>query len=289
MKKVLKKIFTTLGIWSLARKIALKTGIIRHTSPLEKYQDIDTWLLNYRGLTLSYDTSDPYSKRWFFPRYDGNRIHEPLATDIFIDHIEADSIVLDIGGHLGYFSCISGALAHSGQVHVFEVDPKCLRLIDTNLRKNKLDNVTVHNYAISDKPGSVKIPQFKNPNPSLIIDSASSENYLEVDSLVIDNFLSENHIQPDFIKIDIEGAEFKALQGMQNFLERNQPIILVEVHVEILRKNFKTEYTEILSFLKNHGYKILEVEHRNEQGQMREIHLDSHLEGNTMLLCTKNA
>ena len=288
MKKVLKKFFTKLGVWSTARKIAIKIGIVKQKSPLEKYKNIDEWSLKYRGLNLRYDTSDSYSKKWFFPRYDNNRVHEPLATDIFLDNIKEDSTVLDIGGHLGYFSCISGTLVHKGQVHVFEVDPKCLRLIDSNLEKNKLNNVTVHNYAVSDTTGSIRIPQNENPNPSLIIDSEPTEHYLEVESLRIDDFLSEYGIQPDFIKIDIEGAEYKALKGMQKYLNKNHPIILVEVHVEILKKHFNTNYLDLIQFLEICGYRLQEVEHRNEKGQMREIDLNSKLEGNTMLLCTKS-
>lgn len=288
MKRTIKKILEVLGLFNFAKNIAGKVGMDPSLTIPKKYKNINNWYLKHRDLSLIYDTSEWYSKKWFFPRYDESRIHEPTATDIFIDHINSDNIVLDIGGHLGYFSCIAGELAKNGYVHVFEVDPKCLSLIRKNLEINDLDNVLVHNYAVSDSKEIVKIPQSKNPNPNLIINANPSNNYIEVESVVIDDFLAQNNIRPDFIKIDIEGAEWKALRGMKKTLEYTNATILVEIHVNNLRNIFNADYKEIIRLLLDSGYTLKEIEHRSLNSNMVNIGLDTKLQDNTMILCTKS-
>lgn len=287
MKKAIKKILVVLGILGFARKLLGKNKYAHPQEIPEKYKNVDQWHLDRRHLHLVYDTSTWYSKKWFFPRYDEGKIHEPAATDIFIDQIQKHSTVLDIGGHLGYFSCLAGALAQNGQVHVFEMDPKCLKLIRKNLKINGLDNVSVHNYAVYDAKEVVKIPLFEIPNPGLIVNSNTAHEHLEVETIVMDDFLAENNINPDFIKIDIEGAEWKALWGMKKTLESGQATLLVEIHVEILQVNFNTDYKEIIKLLLDCGYTLTVIEHRSAEGSQEVIDLNSDLQGNTMILGVK--
>ncbi len=288
MKNTIKSLLKGVGLLDAARSIAQKYRASRRKDPLEKYRNVEHWYLNFEDVNLQYHTSDWYSKRWFFPRYDNGKIHEPLATKIFVDHIKRDDVVLDIGGHLGYFSCIAGYLAESGKVHVFEVDPKCISLIENNVHFNNLSNVSVYNFGVSDTNEVIKIPQYENPNPSLIINSNSTKKYIEVESVVIDSFLSERDIVPNFIKIDVEGAEGKVLNGMKNTLNELKVTLLVEIHVDILKNIFDTDYKDIIRLLLDSGYSIKEIEHRNESGNSEFIDMESTLEGNTMILCTKN-
>lgn len=284
MKRTLKKTLQVLGLLNLAKNIAIKVG---KKTQLKQDKNINNWNMKYRELSLVYDASDRHSKWWFSPRYNGDKIHEPKATDIFIDYIKSDDIVLDIGGHLGYFSCIAGRLAKNGTVHVFEVDPKCLILINKNTKLNDLDNVFIHNIAVSDSKEIVKIPQLGKPNPGLIINSNFSSNYIEVESVIIDDFLAQNNIKPDFIKIDIEGAEWKALKGMKKTLKYKNVTILVEIHVDNLRNKFNTNYKEIIKLLIECGYSLKQVEHRRKDGNMMIVDFDTELRGNTMILCVK--
>lgn len=170
---------------------------------------------------------------------------------------------------------------------MFEVDPKCIELIHKNLKANQLNNVEVHNYAVSDSKGTIKIPNLKNPNPSLVINSNNDVNYLEIESISVDEFVAQQGITPKFIKIDVEGAEWQVLCGMKKIIAEKSPNILVEIHVDKLRQSFDTDYKIIIEFLLNAGYAIEEIEHRNANGNPRKVDLDTQLKGNTMVLCTQ--
>jgi FkbM family methyltransferase len=246
------------------------------------------WHLNIGRINLVYNTNDPYSKGWFYPRYAKGRIHEPVATKLFLEYIKSNSQVLDIGGHLGYFSCIAGKLANKGTVNVFEVDPKCIGLINKNLEINGLTNVTVRNCAVSNQNESVKIRKLTNPNPGLVINSGLRENYIEVKSITVDDFVFRNNIKPDFIKIDVEGAEWNVLSGMKNVLAQDNLTMLVEIHVDKLRQHFNVDYKDCLDILLNNGFTLENINHRSTASSFKIADKNTILKGNTMLLCKKS-
>jgi FkbM family methyltransferase len=285
MKNLVKKVLKAIGLLEMVKDIfSPKSEKVFQ----KKYGSINQWILNRRGINVIYSTSDSYSKKWFFPRYDNDKIHEPVATDLFIDNIESNSVVFDIGGHLGYFSCLSSKLAPDGNVHVFEIDPKCYNLIEKNLKLNNISNVKINNYAVSDHNGFEKIPLLENPNAGLKMNS-NAKDYVDVKAIQIDDYVSENNVVPNFIKIDVEGAELKVLNGMKKVLKQNNLKLLVEIHVDNLRKFFDSDYKDILRMIENEGFVMKNIEsHRNSESGFTLITKDSDLTGNTMIFCEKS-
>lgn len=283
MKNALKDFLNRLGLLRPLRQI-------RKRFALRKYSSVDQWILERSGLRIRYSTRDWYSKSWFFPRYDGEKIHEPVATDVFIQHIGTNGNVLDIGSHLGYFTCLSGMLAAQGNIHAFEIDPNCIALIKENVRLNDLQNVHVVNAAVSDHNGTETIPLLDTPNPRLSIRSTDI-HYAEVSAVRVDDYLSENNLPtPDFVKIDVEGAEGKVLAGMSRTLDSPGLTILIELHVETLAENFDTDYRDLLSLLANKGFQMSHIaSHRTSSSTFDAVDVQSRLSGNTMVLCTKQA
>jgi FkbM family methyltransferase len=161
--------------------------------------------------------------------------------------------VFDIGSHLGYFTCLAGILAPLGEVHTFEVDPKCIPLIKKNLRVNKLNNFVINNCAVSDQDNFEKIALMSSPNPCLKINS-DALNFQEIAAIKIDDYARTKNIFPNFIKIDVEGAEWKVLKGMEEVLGRDDIKLLIEVHVEALAADFNNDYKKILAWLQDKGF-----------------------------------
>src|SRR5690554_2963533 len=281
MKTLLKSILNPIGLYNPLYNFYIN-------KKREKFADYTFCSMDFEGVKLSFNTNDSYSKSWFFPRFGNGYIHEPGATKIFVDYINEDSNVFDIGGHLGYFSCVAGNLAKYGSICVFEVDFNCIDLITKNIELNELKNVEVYNVAVSDSSGYVSIPDFKLPNPGTRIGDFNNNQQIKVPSLTIDEFISQENIIPNFIKIDVEGAEFKVLKGMTNALKNNSLTLLVEIHVSQLIKYYDTDYKDVLKFSADLGYRLKKVEsHRSQQIGLREIKPIDELEGNVMILCRK--
>jgi FkbM family methyltransferase len=161
---------------------------------------------------------------------------------LFSELISSGDTVVEIGGHIGfitqYFSHLVGT---EGKVLVFEPGDNNLPYLRTNT--GKLTNVSLIEKAVSDFDGTVHfyLEDLTGQNNSILKDygafaqnekaanTKAKKETREVESIRIDSFLRDAASFPTFIKIDIEGAELPALQGMSNLLLTNPPILMVEV------------------------------------------------------------
>ncbi|WP_228851060.1 FkbM family methyltransferase [Aegicerativicinus sediminis] len=280
MKKRWKELLAKFGLLNQSKIFYNKIRNIPFTNRKE-------WKLHYKELRLKFDTSDSYSHTWFYPRYGYGKIHEPVTTDLFSKYSKKDSIVIDVGAHLGYFSCIASKLAPKGKVYAFEVDPLAYRLTQNNVALNKLYNVEVYNTAISNTNEGVSINALITPNPGIVINKITQEKVVKIPSTTLDQFCTENHISPELIKIDVEGAEFLVLEGMKNLLSREKMVIILEIHPSHLKRHFNTDPSKVIDRLNEAGFKCGLVDHRNKDANFIEVTPKDILKHNTLLLCIK--
>ncbi len=193
MKKILISILEKLKIKPYAVSLYLAFN-------KKRFEKRKFWYLKSDKLNIKFNTNDKYSWKWFYGLH-GTKAHEPLTTEIFTKYITKDSTVIDVGAHIGYFTCISGYLAK--EVHSFEVDKKCIPLIEANINLNGFNNVHLNNLAISDQSGIVKIQDLEAPNPCITINHKTNNSFTNVNSISLDQYIEEKGITPNFIKIDI--------------------------------------------------------------------------------------
>jgi hypothetical protein len=148
----------------------------------------------------------------------------------------------DVGGQHGYDALI---LAKLTQHNVVTFD--CDRDACDQMRRN-LDA----NGGVGQK---VKIRQAfvgKHTN--------SDQGILALDDVAFD----PAYFVPDFVKIDIEGAEYEALQGMERLLRERAPGLLIETHSLALERQCD-------EFLRERGYSTLIVHPRRWAPDYRPI------------------
>jgi hypothetical protein len=68
-KKYIKIVYDPVNDWYFSRK----------------YKNNDILLKNIGGTSVSFDTSIDISNKWFYPRYEGEKVHEPVVTNYLID------------------------------------------------------------------------------------------------------------------------------------------------------------------------------------------------------------
>jgi hypothetical protein len=59
----------------------------------------------------------------------------------------------------------------------------------------------------------------------------------------------------DIVQIDVEGAEWEVLRGMENLLTRDRPTLLIELHGPLLPR-FGTTKADFLRWLGDRDYDI---------------------------------
>ena len=148
MKVLFKKISKQIGLYYILRRIRFRMISFR-------YRKNDTYYFNWKHINLLFDTSDNYSKNWFYPRYLDNKIHEPIASNIFKKHISKEDIVLDIGAHVGTFSL---KVSKKCKV-VYCFEPFIINYVQliNNININKYENIIPFNFAISNKLDITKV------------------------------------------------------------------------------------------------------------------------------------
>lgn len=262
MSRFLRKAYGALKNPLRAVKIILREGWHMLYVPI-RYGTRRTCTFSIRGVSFSFDTTDRYSKQWFFPRCDKGRYHEPAVTELVARLSTNAPSFIDVGAHLGYFTVLAGALMPEKPVVAYEIDERAFERLETNIAHNKLTNVRVVHGAIAKESGPVRYRHLP------ILDSGESLSYENSDDpsktvagLTLDDALESMRVIPGIIKIDVEGAEQDILAGMKRTLEKH-PILLLEIHGRKLPL-FGSDSQKVLRFLAEYGYKTYEiVEHRS--------------------------
>ena len=158
------------------------------------------------------------------------RPFEPNEVNLVQKVIKKGDRVLDIGANIGYYTTLFSSLAGStGKVMAFEPDPTNRLLLQENLDTNHCANTTVYELGVSDKTSSVLLHLCdNNQGMHRIYDSiCCGVDTIEIDCVALDDFFDTEQLI-DFVKMDIEGAEYKALAGMSRILSQEDLMMLIE-------------------------------------------------------------
>ena len=165
-------------------------------------------------------------------------MHIPLFTRNYCPK-EGD-IVLDIGSGVGAeISTFSKLVGDSGHVYAIEADPELYLKNIKVVSLLGLNNVTCINTAIMDKAGEIEIGRFSVDGIDSSIYTKESKDIIKVKSTSIDGIIEEYGLDKvDYIKINIEGAETYALQGISDPYKIKNWCISSHDFIGINTKNF---------------------------------------------------
>jgi FkbM family methyltransferase len=207
-------------------------------------------------------------------------------------------IVVDVGAHWGYFTLLAATLCgERGQVFSFEPHPYNYAILGRNIQANHLSNVAAIQKAVSNREGPAKlhVSEYSHchclqPVARAARVSSSPTEVLQVETATLDNFFVGKQIAPNLIKMDVEGAEPLALEGMESLIRRTDDLVLItEFNPVFLDSDAAESFTAKLSTL---GFQLAIIDdqkHRLEFGPRAKI-LGRLLgkEYTTNLLCTRN-
>jgi FkbM family methyltransferase len=160
--------------------------------------------------------------------------------------LTAGSSVYDIGAHVGFHTLLaSQIIGPSGHVSSFEPLTRNLRYLREHLRINGANNVQVIEAAVADQTGIEAFIEHGSYMGGL-----QSTGQLRVQTIAIDKLLETGTIPPpDCVKLDVEGGEMRALQGMRETLSTFGPTIFLATHSPSL-------HVGCVHFLTELGYRV---------------------------------
>jgi len=202
-----------------------------------------------------------------------NSSFEPTEVDAALQLLQTrrqnfgDGVIaLDCGANIGVHTIEWARFMHGwGVVVALEAQERIFYALAGNIALNNCFNARAIWAAVGAKNGSIQVPV-----PNYLVPSSygslelrkndhnefigqeidySDEKTLKTQMLSIDGLALA---RLDFIKIDIEGMEMEALSGAQNSLKRLKPQLLIE--------KFKTDETQLKTFLEKLGYKTFALD-----------------------------
>lgn len=156
----------------------------------------------------------------------GGRFYEPDELMIMSKAFPVGGRLLDIGANVGNHSIFFGKVMKASHIVPIEVNPRIVDVLRTNLVINGLEGVAdmthlgkgLHNERIDD--ASIHFRERNIGGAKLTYDSGDLE-LVRGDDIIDSPF--------DLVKIDVEGAELKVLEGLQNFVDAYRPHFFIEV------------------------------------------------------------
>jgi FkbM family methyltransferase len=169
------------------------------------------------------------------------------------------SVCLDIGANLGMFSlAMSEAVGKDGVVHAFEPEAYNFNLLCHNLKVNNAVNVLARPVAIGDSVGScsIAIAEDNLGDHQVIADGTNDRRLQRAEMQTVDSLLSDVPAGAvKLIKIDVQGYEYRVVNGMRETLRRNPDVILmIEVGPGRLRKA-GSSVSALLKFFADEDFK----------------------------------
>lgn len=162
-------------------------------------------------------------QRWWERSY-----WEPTVSLAIRDHCRPGNVAFDVGANAGGIALqMSRLVGPRGIVCAFEASPRIIDKTQYNLVQAGCFNTTVYHCAVYHTSGeTVTIYAGDHLNDSIYV-TGTGESF-RVPTLTLDDFSRASGLVPSLIKMDIEGAEFDALNGASGLLESARPALILE-------------------------------------------------------------
>jgi FkbM family methyltransferase len=164
------------------------------------------------------------------------------------DILKKNSIIFDLGANVGYYSAIFSYYSPKGKIFAFEPGYKNFNFLKLNVKN--YSNIYLSDNAVSNFTGKKKdiIHSIWNVETEQRL-----FRFIKIDDYIVQNKINEI----DLIKIDIDGYELEALQGMKNVLKNLNPYFLIEINHAAKTRN--TTEQQIINYMKSYNYLVLKI------------------------------
>lgn len=182
---------------------------------------------------------------------------EPLTINWLHDNLNKGDIVIEVGANIGAHSLIiSKIISPEGQLFCFEPTDYAYEKLNKNFNLNPhlKQNTRLIKSFVSDKERSKKSYKIRSSwivnKTDILADTMDEDFYGEIINL--DDFFIDLP-KLNLIKIDVDGFDFKVLQGATEIIKLFKPTVFVELCETDLNRN-QDSVIDILDLFSNIGY-----------------------------------
>lgn len=182
-----------------------------------------------------------------------------------LDTLRPDDVLYDIGACIGLVSV--HARRRGAAVVAFEPEPTFRGRLKENLALNGIDDVRVVDWAVADREGEITLYTDGQHGTSPSLSRTEGRGTMRVRTATLDGAIGRGELPPPtVVKMDIEGAEVRALRGMTALLSLpGRPrAVFLEVHPPMLA-DLGDGPADVTAILSDSGYRLADEGDREQQ------------------------
>ncbi len=200
--------------------------------------------------------------------------HEP-ETPYLADLLSGAPVCLHVGASDGRHSYVMTQVAPGATIHAFEPSAFAFEVLKIGIAWHRMGKqvIAVH-AAVSDKPGEMLlvtprkssgrmgrayayVAETRPDGPARPDLDDTGMDVQPTPVITLDGYCAQHGIdRVDFIRMDIEGAEQKALEGALAILDRDRPNVLLEIHPPMLAARFGGSGEAVMALFLTRGYRM---------------------------------
>lgn len=180
-----------------------------------------------------------------------------VGVDIFKENCyyikleQQNPLIHDLGANVGLATIYFKSIYPTAKITCFEPSPSAMWKLRVNIRKLGLNDITLHEVALSNKEGN-SFMESNKPNGNIVdsLTANKSQTTIKVETKLYSSFVTE---PIDFIKVDVEGSEGDIFKD----LERSKKLMFIDQGIVEFHNNLKSQTVSLgkfLSILDRAGY-----------------------------------
>lgn len=289
-----------MALWNFLKflaRILVKLGLKKYSIFRKLYFQIGRKLFGnfilYEGQKFFIDVEGSLERTMF--GFD----NEKYELSIFKKMIKKGDVVVDVGANMGLYTLISAKLVgDSGKVYSFEPDPVAFSILSKNVTENSYNNVVLINKAVTNKTGFEKFSTDSDESLSVAnyLLKEEPEKFVTVETITLDDFFKNMSSNMSIVKMDVEGAEFKALKRLENLIKQNKDLKLFLEFYPFTLNRSGVSISDFVDYINNLDFRIYNIDEKsktttlvNKEWLLTFAKTHSLLvDGYTNILCIKN-
>lgn len=179
----------------------------------------------------------------------GGKSHdsELRLAQLMMQQLQSGQTFVDIGAHLGYFTLLASKLVgDTGRVISIEAARQIGDILAENIKPYA--NIQLQRVACTEEEATLTFHEFPvlySEYNTLLPEQYQDADWLadnqaqktEVPGKRLDTILHELDAQPNLIKMDVEGAEWQVIKGMQQTIKDFPNLLIVMEYLQDAREN----------------------------------------------------
>lgn len=181
-------------------------------------------------------------------------INESYLIFGFLKKFLYNGVMFDVGAHVG--GSLRPFAENGWNIHAFEPEDNNNHELTELFSSHK--NVVINKLAVADKPGKLKfyVSEKHWGIHSLKPFDSSHKKVVEVKVIKLSDYVEKNKIiNIDFLKIDVEGADYLVLKGM-DFSKVTPKVVMVEYMDSRTEKHFGYRHHKMAELLQRNDYVV---------------------------------